>query len=58
MGQSRRVFSDAFKPDAVERLYEPGATQGGVAKELGVRRNGPSKTTYKSPPCSTMLGQA
>lgn len=36
MGQSRRVFSDAFKAAAVERLYEPGATQGGVAKELGV----------------------
>ncbi|KIC23569.1 MULTISPECIES: transposase [unclassified Leisingera] len=36
MGQSRRTFTDEFKAAAVGRLYKPGATQGGVAKELGV----------------------
>ncbi|MEL7111282.1 MAG: transposase [Pseudomonadota bacterium] len=36
MGQSRRTFTDQFKAAAVNRLYEPGATQSGVAKELGV----------------------
>ena len=36
MGQSRRTFTDEFKAAAVGQLYEPGATQGGVAKELGV----------------------
>ncbi len=36
MGQHRRQYSDEFKTAAVERLYEPGATQGGVAKELGI----------------------
>ncbi|MBL6860602.1 MAG: transposase [Rhodobacteraceae bacterium] len=36
MGQSRRTFTDEFKAAAVGRLYEPGATQTGVAKELGV----------------------
>ncbi len=36
MGQSRRTFTDEFKAAAVGRLYKPGATQTGVAKELGV----------------------
>ena len=36
MGQTRRTFTDEFKAAAVGRLYKPGATQGGVAKELGV----------------------
>ncbi len=36
MGQHRRKYTDEFKAAAVERLYEPGATQGGVAKELGI----------------------
>ncbi|WP_299665766.1 transposase [uncultured Ruegeria sp.] len=36
MGQSRRTFTDEFKAAAVGRLYEHGATQTGVAKELGV----------------------
>ncbi|WP_040103940.1 transposase, partial [Phaeobacter gallaeciensis] len=36
MGQSRRTFTDEFKAAAVGRLYTPGATQTGVARELGV----------------------
>lgn len=36
MGQSRRTFTDEFKAAAVGRLYKPGATQTGLAKELGV----------------------
>lgn len=36
MGQSRWTFTDEFKAAAIGRLYEPGATQSGVAKELGV----------------------
>ncbi|ATG44252.1 Transposase [Phaeobacter piscinae] len=36
MGQTRRTFTNEFKAAAVGRLYKPGATQGGVAKELGV----------------------
>lgn len=36
MGQSKRTFTEEFKAAAVGRLYKPGATQGGVAKELGV----------------------
>ena len=36
MGQQRRTYTDNFRAAAVERLYEPGATQGGVAKELGI----------------------
>ena len=36
MGQSRRAFTDEFKVAVVGRLYKPGDTQGGVAKELGV----------------------
>ncbi|QAX28931.1 transposase [Leisingera sp. NJS204] len=36
MGQSRRTFTDEFKAAAVGRLYKPGATQCGVARELGV----------------------
>jgi transposase-like protein len=35
MGQHRRNYTDDYKAAAVERLYEPGATQGSVAKELG-----------------------
>jgi len=33
MGQQRRKYTDDYKAAAVERLYEPGATQGSVAKE-------------------------
>ena len=36
MGQHRRNYTDEYKAAAVERLYEPGATQGSVAKELGI----------------------
>ncbi|WP_221931678.1 transposase [Palleronia caenipelagi] len=36
MGRHRRKNTDEFKAAAVERLYEPGATQGSVAKELGI----------------------
>ena len=36
MGQHRRTYTDEFKACAVDRLYEPGATQGSVAKELGI----------------------
>ncbi len=36
MGQQRRKYTDDYKTAAVERLYEPGATQGSVAKELGI----------------------
>lgn len=36
MGQHRRKYADEFKAAAVERLYEPDATQGSVAKELGI----------------------
>ncbi len=36
MGQQRRKYTDDYKAGAVERLYEPGATQGSVAKELGI----------------------
>lgn len=36
MGHSRRTFTDEFKAAAVGRLYKPGATQTGVARELGV----------------------
>ena len=36
MGHPRKKYTDAYKAAAVERLYEPGATQGGVAKELGI----------------------
>ncbi len=36
MGQSRRTFTDEFKAAAVGRLNKPGATQTGVARELGV----------------------
>lgn len=36
MGQHRRTYTDEFKAGAVDRLYEPGATQGSVAKELGI----------------------
>ncbi len=36
MGRHRRKYTDEFKAAAVERLYEPGATQGSVAKELGI----------------------
>ena len=36
MGQQRKKYTDEFKAAAVERLYEPGATQGSVARELGI----------------------
>lgn len=36
MGRSRRTFTDEFKAAAVGRLYKPGASQTGVARELGV----------------------
>ena len=36
MGQHRRSYTDEYKAAAVERLYEPGATQGSVSKELGI----------------------
>ena len=36
MGQHRRTYTDDFKAAAVERLYEAGATQCSVAKELGI----------------------
>jgi hypothetical protein len=32
---SKNIYHD-FKAGAVDRLYEPGATQGSVAKELGI----------------------
>ena len=36
MGQQRRKYTDDYKAAAVERLYEPGPTQGSVAKNLGI----------------------
>ncbi len=36
MGLQRRKYTDYYKAAAVGRLYEPGATQGSVAKELGI----------------------
>jgi len=36
MGQHRRTYIDDFKAGAVDRLYESGATQGSVARELGI----------------------
>jgi transposase len=36
MGQQRRKYTDGYKAAAVDRLHEPGATQGSVAKELGI----------------------
>ena len=36
MGQHRRNHTDDYKAAAIEWLYEPGATQGSVAKELGI----------------------
>ena len=36
MEQHRRNDTDEYKAAAVERLYEPGATQGSVAKELRI----------------------
>ena len=36
MGKIRRKYTDDCKATAVERLYETGATQGSVAKELGI----------------------
>jgi transposase-like protein len=36
MGQQRRTYTDAFKAAAVDRLYDTGATQGSIAKELGI----------------------
>ena len=37
MGQHRRNYTDDHKAAAVERLYEPGATQG-IARALGISR--------------------
>jgi transposase len=37
MGQQRRTHTDDFKAAAVDRLYEAGATQGSVSKELGIQ---------------------
>ena len=36
MGQQRRKFTDEFKAASVARLYEAGATQCGVAGDLGI----------------------
>ena len=36
MGPPLRTYTDEFKAGAVDRLYDPGATQGSVAKELGI----------------------
>ena len=36
MGKQRRKYTDDYKTSAVERLYEPGATQGSVSNELGI----------------------
>ena len=36
MGQHRRIYTDDYKAAAIEWLYEPGATQGSVAKELRI----------------------
>ena len=36
MGHHRRNYTDEYKAAAVERLYEPGATQGSVAREPGI----------------------
>lgn len=36
MGQQRKIYTDDFKAAAVDRLCEPGATQGSVSKELGI----------------------
>lgn len=36
MGRHRRKYTDEFKAAAVERLYEPGVSQGRVAKEHGI----------------------
>jgi len=34
--EQRRHYTDEFKAAAVDHLYEPGATKGSVAKELGI----------------------
>ncbi len=36
MGQHRRTYTDDSKVGGVDRLYAPSATQGSVAKELGI----------------------
>ena len=36
MGKQRRKYTDDYKASAVERLYEPDATQGSVSNELGI----------------------
>ncbi len=36
MGHHRRNYTDEYKAAAVERVYEPGATQGSVAREPGI----------------------
>ena len=36
MGTGRSKYTEEYKAAAVERLYDPGATLGKVAKELGL----------------------
>ena len=36
MGQHRRNYTEEFKAGSVDRLYEPGATLGSVAKEFRI----------------------
>ena len=36
MGQQRRTYSDALKAATVNRLYNAGATQGSIEKELDI----------------------
>jgi transposase len=36
MGQQQRKYTDDYKTAAVERLYEPGATQSSVSSDLGI----------------------
>ncbi len=40
MGHHRRNYTDEYKAAAVERVYEPGATQGSVAREPGITGTG------------------
>ena len=45
LGQQQRKYTDDYKAAAVERLYEPGAMQGSVAKELEI--NGTHLKTWR-----------
>ncbi|MDT8328356.1 MAG: transposase [Roseovarius sp.] len=36
IGEQRRTYTDDFNAAAVDRLYEPGATQGSVCKDIGI----------------------